>query len=57
MSLSSRDGQLCAEAGDRKSQAAGRRYLARWIAEESPSLEDIAATACVFVERWRQPNE
>ena len=30
---------------------ARRRYLSRWITEESPSLADIAATACSFVER------
>jgi len=42
---------LYGEAEDPKYEAACRRYLARWLAEESPSLEDIAATACHFVER------
>jgi hypothetical protein len=42
---------LYGEAGDPKYGAACRRYLARWIVEESPSLEDIASTACLFVER------
>ena len=41
------------EEDDPKYASACRRYLARWIAEESPSLEDIAATACHFVERGR----
>ena len=31
--------------------AACRHYLARWLLEKSPSLEDIGATACSFVER------
>ncbi len=44
---------LYGEAEDPKYEAACRRYLARWLVEESPSLEDIAATACHFVERGR----
>ena len=45
--------RLYGEQADSKYAAACRRYLARWIVEESPSLEDIAATACHFVERGR----
>jgi hypothetical protein len=44
---------LYGELDDPKYAAACRRYLARWIVEESPSLEDVAATACHFVERGR----
>ena len=43
--------RLYGDEGDPKYTAACRRYLARWLVEESPSLEDIAATACLFVER------
>ena len=39
------------EQPDPKYATACRRYLARWIVEEAPSLEGIAATACHFVER------
>ena len=39
------------EQPDPKYATASRRHLARWIVEEAPSLEDIAATACHFVER------
>ena len=42
---------LYGEQADPKYATACRRYLARWIVEEAPSLEDIAATACHFVER------
>ena len=42
---------LYGEAGDKKYEAACRRYLARWIVEDAPELADIAATACHFVER------
>jgi hypothetical protein len=42
---------LYGEQADPKYTPACRRYLARWIVEESPSLEDIAATACHLVER------
>ena len=45
--------RLYGEQDDPKYAAACRRYLARWIVEESPSLEDVAATACHFVERGR----
>jgi hypothetical protein len=44
---------LYGEAEDPKYPSACRRYLARWIVEQSPPLEDIAATACHFVERGR----
>jgi hypothetical protein len=47
---------LYGEEGDRKYEAACRRYLARWIKEDSPSLADIAATACSFVERISAPG-
>lgn len=43
--------RLYGEEDDPKYASACRRYLTRWIVEESPSLEDIAATACQFVER------
>ena len=43
--------RLYGDEGDSKYTAACRRYLARWLVEESPSLEDVAATACSFVER------
>jgi len=42
---------LYGEQADPKYEPACRRYLARWIVEEAPSLTDIAATACHFVER------
>ena len=42
---------LYGETGDAKYVPAARKYLARWVVEEKPSLEDIAATACTFVER------
>ena len=44
---------LYGETGDAKYEPAARKYLARWIIEERPTLEDIAATACSFVERAR----
>ena len=44
---------LYGETENPKYPIACRRYLARWIVEESPSLEDIAATACHFVEGGR----
>ena len=34
---------LYGEAGDPKYEAACRRYLARWIVEDSPDLADTAA--------------
>jgi hypothetical protein len=37
--------------GDPNIRARRQKYLARWIVEERPKLEDIAATACSFVER------
>jgi hypothetical protein len=42
---------LYGDEGDSKYPAACRLYLARWLVEESPSLEEIAATACSFVEQ------
>jgi hypothetical protein len=42
---------LYGEQGDPKYERAARRYLVRWIEEDAPSLRDIAATACLFVER------
>jgi len=42
---------LYGEAGDPKYESACRRYLSRWIVEDSTLLADIAATACHFVER------
>jgi hypothetical protein len=42
---------LYGEQADPKYATACRGYLARWIVEESPSLEDIAAIACHFVDR------
>ena len=45
---------LYGETGDPKYEPAARKYLARWVAEERPSLEDIAATACTFVERQQR---
>ena len=43
--------RLYGDEGDAKDTAECRRYLARWLVEESPSLEDGAATACSFVEQ------
>ena len=42
---------LYGETGDPKYEPAARRYLVRWLAEEKPTLEDVAATACSLVER------
>jgi len=44
---------LYGETESPKYDASCRRSIARWIAEESPSLADIAATARHFVERGR----
>jgi hypothetical protein len=41
---------LYGEAGDPKYEPAARKWLARYIAEEQPSLKDLAATPCSFVE-------
>jgi hypothetical protein len=43
--------RLYGETGDPKYFPAVPKWLARWIAEQRPSLEDIAATAAGFVER------
>ena len=42
---------LYGETNDPKFERAALRWLTRWIAETSPSLRDIAGTACGFVER------
>ena len=39
-----------------KYQLAARKYLARSTVEERPSLEDIAASACSFVEQRPPPH-
>lgn len=41
---------LYAEEGSPKYERAALRYLHRWISEAQPSLGDVAATACGFVE-------
>jgi hypothetical protein len=41
---------LYASKGDRKFEPAARRWLSRYIAEEQPSVETIAATACTLFE-------
>ena len=46
---------LYGEAGDPKYAASVRRWMARWLAEDKPSVEDIAGTACSFVERSASP--
>jgi hypothetical protein len=43
--------RLYGEVGDPKYPVAVRRWMARWLVEEKPPLEDIAGTACSFVER------
>ena len=40
-----------AEKNDPKYELAVRKYLARWLEEERPSPEGVAATAGSFVER------
>jgi hypothetical protein len=39
------------EKRDRRYEPAALRYLARYIAEESPSLEDVAGVAALLAER------
>jgi hypothetical protein len=41
---------LYAEKADRKFEPAARKWLSRWITEEQPSVETIAATACTLFE-------
>jgi hypothetical protein len=43
--------RLYGDVGDPKYPVAARKWLAWWIMEEKPSLEDIAGTGCGFVER------
>jgi len=42
---------LYADKRSRKYEAAALRYLARYLAEEGPSLEDVAAVAALLAER------
>jgi hypothetical protein len=42
--------QLYGQTGDPKYFPACRKWMIRYIGEQHPSLEDIAATACSFVE-------
>ena len=43
--------QLYREKRDRRYEAAALRYLARYMAEENPSLEDVAGVAALLAER------
>jgi hypothetical protein len=43
--------ELYAEKGDVKYERAALRYLARFLAEGSPSLSDVAQIAAVLAER------
>jgi len=43
--------ELYAEKGDAKYERAALRYLARFLAEGSPSLSDVAQIAVVLAER------
>lgn len=43
--------ELYAEKGDRKYERAALRYLARYLAEASPSLADVAQVAALLAER------
>ena len=43
--------ELYAEKGDRKYERAALRYLARYLAEENPSLMDLAQVAGLLAER------
>ena len=44
---------LYGQTGDRKYEAAALRYLERYITEENPKLEDVAASASLLAERQR----
>jgi hypothetical protein len=46
--------RLYGETGDRRYDSAALRYLARYIAEETPSLADLAAVAALLAERPAQ---
>ena len=43
--------ELYAEKGDPKYERAALKYLARYLAEEKPSLTDVAQVAAVLAER------
>ena len=43
--------ELYAEKGDRKYERAALKYLARYLAEENPSLMDLAQVAGLLAER------
>ena len=43
--------ELYAEKGDAKYERAALRYLARFLAEASPSLSDVAQITAVLAER------
>lgn len=42
---------LYADKGDRRFERAALRYLGRYIAEGTPSLEDVAGVAALLAER------
>ena len=42
---------LYADKGDRRFERAALRYLERYIAEGTPSLEDVAGVAALLAER------
>jgi hypothetical protein len=43
---------LYAEKGDRRDEAAALRYLARYLAEQEPPLEDVASVEALLAE-WK----
>ena len=45
--------ELCAEKRDRTFERAALRYLARYLAEASPSLADVAQAAALLAEPRR----
>lgn len=45
--------RLYGEKGDRRYEPAALRYLERYIAEERPSLSDVATIAGMLAERTR----
>jgi hypothetical protein len=45
--------ELYAEKGDPKYERAALKYLARYLAEENPSLMDLAQLAGILAERGR----
>ena len=55
--------ELYAEKGDPKYERAALKYLARFVAEDNPSLTGVAQVAALLAERglmmragWRRPN-